>query len=328
MKSKAVLAFYYPWYWTRQTSGHWSMWDYGGTHNPDVFVGPKRRDVPCPHYPAHGLYDSGDPGVIKRHFESAGDMGLDGLIVSWWGKGSILNRPFEKLLDYAKEMDTKISAYYEIVPSIPFKHKNTALDIIEFVREYGSKPGFFKSGGRPVVFFYRRIIKQHTISQWAEILKAVRGECGALFVADTMDERLIELFDGAHTYSPYESCLWRRHPGEDMRKLVLACKVRGKKSALSVMPGFDDTRAGNRMSLKRRLWQYAVHFKRDVVVERNSGETYSTFWQWASDAGPDWILVCSFNEWIEGTEIEPSVEHGTKYVEMTKEFTARFKGAF
>jgi len=36
-------------------------------------------------------------------------------------------------------------------------------------------------------------------------------------------------------------------------------------------------------------------------------------------------LLSSFNEWVEGTYIEPSVRYGDKYMEMTRELVNVFK---
>ena len=324
-RGKLVLAFYYPWYWTKDYSGFWSMWDYGGKHNPDTFIGDNRRDISCPHYPQNGLYDSNDPNVIKRHFELAAEVGIDAFIVSWWGNGNILNKPFDYMLGYARQTDTKISIYYETVPSIPFKYKNTALDLIGFIKKYGKHESFLKADDKPVLFFYRRVIKQHSVKQWAEIIKAVKEECNALLIADTLDREIIDIFDGVHTYSPYEAYLWRVSVKRSMRKLVDKCRDNNKYVGVSVMPGFDDTLANNEMTVKRRIWQAIVHLKKDVVIDRNDGKTYSQQWEWAIQAKPDWILICSFNEWIEGTEIEPSVEFGRKYLDITEKYIKEFK---
>jgi len=41
-------------------------------------------------------------------------------------------------------------------------------------------------------------------------------------------------------------------------------------------------------------------------------------------AGPDWVLITSFNEWHEGSEIEPSLEDGDRYLKLTKQYGPRF----
>ena len=63
----------------------------------------------------------------------------------------------------------------------------------------------------------------------------------------------------------------------------------------------------------------------DLLVDRANGETYRSFWRVARASDPQWILITSFNEWHEGSEIEPSVEFGTFYLELTAEEAAAWK---
>lgn len=321
---KIVLAFYYAWYWTKEYSSCWSMWNYGNKHEPDKIV-EGRRDISCPHYPIEGPYDSNDPILIQRHFNIANEAGIDAFIVSWWSRNNILNKPFKALLDYAAKNNTKISIYYETVPSVPFKYKITALDLIDFINEYTYHPGFLKIEGQPVIFFFRRVIRQHSIEQWVEIIKLLKRECKVLLIADARDEELIKLFDGAHVYSTLDAYLWRVNVFKYMQKFISLCKKNNKISCFSVMPGFDDKLAGNKFSLKRRIWQAVIHRKKELVIEREGGKTYCHHWEWALDSNSDWITICSFNEWIEGTEIEPSIEFGRQYIDITKRYIEQFK---
>ena len=52
---------------------------------------------------------------------------------------------------------------------------------------------------------------------------------------------------------------------------------------------------------------------------------YNVLWQQAITDDPDWILINSFNQWHAGTEIEPSVEMGDKYLRLTHQYAAQFK---
>ncbi len=85
--------------------------------------------------------------------------------------------------------------------------------------------------------------------------------------------------------------------------------MEGRISMATVIPGYDDT--------KERPSGFAV--------ERQDGALYETLWQVAIAADPDWVLITSWNEWHEGTEIEPSDEHGDLYLELTAKFAAQFK---
>ena len=42
-------------------------------------------------------------------------------------------------------------------------------------------------------------------------------------------------------------------------------------------------------------------------------------------SGADWILICTFSEWHEGTEIEPSLEYGDLYINITHQFATQWK---
>jgi len=55
-------------------------------------------------------------------------------------------------------------------------------------------------------------------------------------------------------------------------------------------------------------------------------ESFGIHREEAIKAKPDWVVIVSWNEWLEGTEIEPSVEDGDKYLKLTAEYAGRFLG--
>jgi hypothetical protein len=78
------------------------------------------------------------------------------------------------------------------------------------------------------------------------------------------------------------------------------------------MPGYDDRKTGRGNAF---------------AVGREDGAYYARSWQAAIDSSPDWIIITSFNEWPEGTYIEPSQAYGTRYLEMTSQWAATFRGS-
>ncbi len=50
------------------------------------------------------------------------------------------------------------------------------------------------------------------------------------------------------------------------------------------------------------------------VVERKNGASYNSF---AKASNPDGYAITSFNEWHEGTEIEPSQQYNDTYISLT-----------
>ena len=79
------------------------------------------------------------------------------------------------------------------------------------------------------------------------------------------------------------------------------------------MPGYDDTHIAGRPGT--------------FVVERGFGGYYWTTFTGAIASRPDWIVITSFNEWLEGTQIEPSESYGDQFLNLTRAFVDRFKDA-
>lgn len=73
-----------------------------------------------------------------------------------------------------------------------------------------------------------------------------------------------------------------------------------------IMPGYDDR---NLMGLDR------------PILERENGKFYQDYWRVAKkylDPKNPLALITTFNEWHEGSEIEPSKEYGDEYLKITK----------
>jgi hypothetical protein len=83
----------------------------------------------------------------------------------------------------------------------------------------------------------------------------------------------------------------------------------GKISTITVIPGYDDTKIR----------------KPGLAVKRYKTRLYRAQWEEAIKADPHWILITSFNEWHEGSEIEPSAEYKHQYLELTSRYARLFK---
>jgi hypothetical protein len=73
--------------------------------------------------------------------------------------------------------------------------------------------------------------------------------------------------------------------------------------AAGVLPGYNDTKVPGR--------------KGTYIVPRKDGATERTSWNAAIASHPDWITITSFNEWFEGSMLEPSVTYGNLYINLT-----------
>ena len=61
------------------------------------------------------------------------------------------------------------------------------------------------------------------------------------------------------------------------------------------------------------------------VIDRDGGARYDGTWSAALAGSPDWMVVTSWNEWFEDTEIEPGVATGSGALEQTASWSQAFK---
>ncbi|MHB1912116.1 MAG: glycoside hydrolase family 71/99 protein [Acidimicrobiales bacterium] len=92
-------------------------------------------------------------------------------------------------------------------------------------------------------------------------------------------------FSGVYTYDPFDL------QGTDFAGICGSARMDHLLCSPSVAPGFEAVRATGGTAVR----------------SRHNGATYDQMWQGAIDAEPDMVSITSYNEWHEGTQIEPAV---------------------
>ncbi|MDW7992238.1 MAG: glycoside hydrolase family 99-like domain-containing protein [Anaerolineae bacterium] len=287
---RLVLAFYYAWY-------DQATW---GKGLPDLPAQP---------------YASTDPAAIERHVLWAKRAGIDGFVQSWYGPRTQNNQTesnFALLLDIAARHGFFAAVDLEVTS--PFI--GSVGDVVAALRHalavHAAHPAYLRVGGRPVVFFWRQ--QRFPVETWEAIRQEVDPERRSLWIAEGTALEYLRVFDGNHLYS----VAWSEAPegvltrwGKRVRDWGLQ-NGRAPLWVATVMPGYDDRATGR-----------ADAFVRD----RAGGEYYRRCWQGAIASGADWVIITSFNEWMEGTQIEPSVGYGESYLDLTRELAGAFRAA-
>jgi hypothetical protein len=311
-----VLAFYYGWYGLSPERNPWGDVD----TNNHVLTRTAR-------YPVKGAYNSHDPAVVDWQIDQAKAHGITGFVVSWWGTAgwdSWHDQSLALLLEHAEKKNFKISIYWEQAPGDGEDQIGRAIGEVSYVlKKYGKSPAFLKVDGKPVIFAYNRVVMfQVPVSSWPAIIEGIRARAGDfVLLGDGQQSSGAYLFDGIHSYGlnglpdEFEKHLtinnlgdfraWAAHYYANGVKLA---RLRDRISCLVVVPGSDARKA----------------YKFDWQTDRLDGQTYRTLWEEAINAKPDWVIITSWNEWPEGSEIEPSLEFGDKYLQITSEYSQRF----
>ncbi|MGW1542226.1 ThuA domain-containing protein [Streptomyces sp. NPDC002309] len=276
--SDDVHLFYYPWYGSPAVNGGWRHWQQGGRTPPD--------DVGADFYPALGPYDSGDyEGAVARHMEWVARSGAGVIVYSWWGRDSYEDRLVRGVLDAAHEQGIEVAWHLE--PYAGRSAASTVADIEYINRTYGGHPAFHRSSehGDKSAFY---VFQSLDITDWAPLDQVTDT---SIVLAQTTDTSKIAHFSGMYTYDGIAGATapgWK-NAGDHAR-------ANGLIWAPSVAPGYLDDRA--------------VPGNSTPTVERANGAAYDRQWNNALDpaigGSPTWVSVTSFNEWHEGSSIEPA----------------------
>ena len=323
---RLVMAFYHDWYGSPTgPSGQWMHWNHPvwvtstgeviRTHDPNNFFAPNRRDIGATNYPLKGPYDSRDPELIRWHIELARETGIDVFVVDWWGDTggqeiSDVNMKAIMDLNEKEGLGIRFCILFDGLWGHPQPPPvDTAIARLEYaIKKYGNRTSYLKLEGSPAIFTYATQV--YPASTWSEIINKIRRDgYSALFFSDAFSEEYADAFDGLQTYSPPGLF----DPNQDFEKAYKSAaqlaKKRGEPCGFNVIPGYDDTKVR----------------QPGRVLPREDGATYEKLWKAVLSSGCQWALITSWNEWHEGTEIEPSMEHGHRYLEMTKTFSKIFK---
>jgi glycoprotein endo-alpha-1,2-mannosidase len=306
-----VLAFHYAWYETPWgPGGRWAHWDEHG-HLPDRVQG-GRRDAGAAHQPLDGLYDSADPAVLRRQLRELAFAGIDASVVSWWGEGHTSERVLGALLSQAQAAGSahRVTVYYETAKwGGRAGAEEIAAELRGILDRHGRHPNWLALGDRPVLWLY----VVHTLPRelWARVREALAPYDPVCIadVGDGLDPSWLDLFEGYHTYNPLGTLAGGGDLAGLYRRAAEDAHRRGRLFAGTVLPGYDD------------------RMVRDpgTVLPRRDGGTYLESWRAAEAAPADWIVITSYNEWHEGSEIEPSVEYGADYLAMTRQLARAWK---
>jgi hypothetical protein len=221
-----------------------------------------------PYYPARGLYSSSNARIVAAQLREIRATGVGTLVVSWWGEGSPEAERLPLVSEAAHRFGLEVAIHLE-----PYGGRTPASTAADIARLTDS--GFTD--------FYVYDADRDPAAQWSDALAGVEGV--RVFGHTTLVGRAKAAgFDGLYTY---DVLTWN---GALFRRLCTQAHQAGLLCAPSVGPGYDARLAT----------------RHDLVRPRLRGATYDRMWKTALRANADLVTITSYNEWQEGTQIEPA----------------------
>lgn len=307
-----VGAYYYPWYGPFE----------GGLTMDDTL----RKHLVPSQPPALGEYSSRDPAVIASHIDQSHRGNIDFWSVSWWGPQSAEDTTFQNyILANPRAAELKYAVHYESVGRLGNPHNPNFTNLVDDFRylanNYFDNPNYLTVDGRPVVFMYltqNYFNSQASHDEVANLRATMQSEFGVnpYIVGDDLGDGFFtdraHLWDAVTGFDAY-GMAFAANGSTSAGLASLAAQYDVARNAIAgddlafiptASPGYNDNAVRDGNSAVPRYMTDSANSPEGEFFERLLNEVVVP----RVDPKADNILmVNSFNEWFEDTQIEMSV---------------------
>lgn len=317
-----LLAHFMPWYQSPDVYGSWG-WHWTMEHfNPDNVDDNGRREIASHYMPLTGPYDSSDLDILEYQVLLMKLSGIDGVIVDWYGINTgfrdygILHESTKHLFEAVKRAGLSFVLCYEDQTVLHMTNENYLDDFdaaleqgrqdIQFAQDnWFEDDAYLKRDGSPYFFVFGPQYFRSP-SHWEQLF-------AGLPVAPT----LVTL-DGHLTFAASASYPWPPMSyagGATLSPAVLSTYFdqfyrNARRSEFVVgtaFPAFHD------------IYQQAGVRSSYGYLDPAEGETFRTTFSRALEAEAEIIQLATWNDYGEGTIIEPTEEFGYERLEIVQE---------
>src|SRR5574341_413431 len=255
-------------------------------------------------------YHSWDVDVIQGHVSQVASAGIDGMVVAWYGPEEYNNQTetnFRVILDQAQANGITALLSVDLANADWFASTQEVIDGLNYALSvHAQHPAYFRLNGKPVLFFWFQ--GRYSQSDWAVIRQQVDPNHNSIWIAEGAALDALPTFDGLHLYT----ISWSQNVYATESQWSNSTHSRGGLWVGTAMPGWDNT--------------YTQQSER-YIRERQDGAFYRESFSAAAASAPEMIIITSWNEWWEGTHIEPSANYGDFYLQLTSQLIAEYKGS-
>lgn len=313
-----VIAHYMPWFEAQKGPNdptrvwvHWKWQDTHVDHDPERRLPNGLRDIATVDYPLIGPYNSWDRNVMAYHLKTAKAAGIAAFIAIWYGPHSPTDLCIPGLLDEADKVGMRIAICYEEKINFPPYRRtaqreemldNVRTDLQYIVDQYGKHPAYLKRNGVPFIAQFngwgvgRQGPNFLTSAEWRIVLPQVHPT--PVYCRQNLQPEYHPPIDSAYIWCTIDS--EQKSFVEQAQDFV----SKGRLAFFMTMacPGFDDSGVyGWGGGIRRTPREGLSVFEKTL----NDG----------LDANPELLQLVTWNDFNEGTTLEPTLSYGFRYLD-------------
>jgi glycoprotein endo-alpha-1,2-mannosidase len=306
-----VYMHYMTWFQSKEVSGYWGSHWKMNTANPDVVDANGKREIASHYYPLIGPYDSKDPDVIEYHLLLMKYAGVDGVLMDWYSSYNVndyraILTASNAIVEKTAETGIDFAMVYEDYTAEAIENQTSTsgidaakADMAYMEQNYFKNPRHIKIDDKPLLLtFGPRFFK--TGSQWTQIFSGLSSK--PKFIPLWNHGTLVgDTDNGEFSWVDFNSDLSDLHTfyGRNSLEILIG----------SGFARFDD---------------YYVEGEWGTSygdVPFNAGQTLRNTFAKATERGIDKLQLITWNDFGEGTMLEPTLEDEFLPLTIIQEFT-------
>lgn len=251
-------------------------------------------------------YSTENPAVLKKQIQQARDMGIYAFAVDWYGdREPFLDRSYALLQQIASENHFHVCLMYDETQEDNGQATDDALQAFDKAyKNYIGPSAPYRDAyvlyqDRPVIFIFPK--RGHT--DWNRVRQVVNGwdKPPILIYKDNPPPDYAADFDGEYAWVHPGPKGWTANGSEWGQQYLEAFykRMEGRPDKITVgtvWPGFNDTKAS---------WSLNRH------IDRRCGKTFDDtlhlFQQYDSELHMPFMMIATWNDYEEGTQIENGI---------------------
>lgn len=298
-----IMAHYLPWFQAKpfraQWGWHWTM----GHEDPDKITAGKRQ-IAAQDYPLIGPYDSSDLDALRCQVLLMKLSGIDGVIIDWYGRDNYYdyaanNENVKYLIPLLQQAGLHFAICYED-QTVPTEIKGGVFPATQAIAHgqqlmkwmqahFFSSPAYLRLQGRPILLSFGT--PYYNNSQWEQLFSVLPQK--PLFFTE----------------------LDRREPTASIGGFGWPQPSGGTQQALGQLDNFYQRAKAWPMFIAVAFPRFDDFYQQAGVgpswgnIADQGGRTYTDTLRQALQSGAPIVQIATWNDWGEGTQIEPSVEY-------------------